>query len=179
MGWGKWRAPRRILQVVDEQHRPVQRVAAPSPRLGARTRVVDEIVDGSILSLRLIADGETYFGGIEAKRQPRLTVVHALTLADLPFHLQVTGPLPRRLPSSIHPPPFRTPVACVLLPCVASLHPASPPQACFVRKLKMIEGIKMCVLLACFSSFTFLSCAPFHLCSSYNNQSRNFDDVTK
>ena len=77
-GVGKIVRPHGILHVVDEQHRFVQRVASPSPHLGARTRVVDEIVDGSILSLRLIADGETYFGGIEAKRQPRLTVVHAL-----------------------------------------------------------------------------------------------------
>ena len=77
-GVGKIEHPHGILQVVDEQHRSVQRVASPSPHLGARTRVVDEIVDGSILSLRLIADGETYFGGIEAKRWPRLTVVHAL-----------------------------------------------------------------------------------------------------
>ena len=81
-GWGKWRAPHGILQVVDEQRRPVQRVAAPSPRLGARTRVVDEIVDGSILSLRLIADGKTYLDGIEAKRRPWLTVVHALKDLD-------------------------------------------------------------------------------------------------
>ena len=77
-GVGKIEHPHGILQVVDEQHWSVQRVASPSPRLGACTRVVDEIVDGSILSLRLIADGETYFGGIEAKRQPWLTVVHAL-----------------------------------------------------------------------------------------------------
>ena len=77
-GVGKIARPHRILQVIDEQHWSVQRVASPSPRLGARTRVVDEIVDGSILSLRLIADVETYFGGIEAKRRTRLTVVHAL-----------------------------------------------------------------------------------------------------
>ena len=81
-GVGKIARPHGILQVVDEQRRPVQRVAAPSPRLGARTRVVDEIVDGSILSLRLIADGETYFGGIETKRRPWLTVVHALKDLD-------------------------------------------------------------------------------------------------
>ena len=41
--------------------------------------VVDEIVDGSILSLLLIAYGKTYLGGIEAKRRSRLTVVHALS----------------------------------------------------------------------------------------------------
>ena len=40
--------------------------------------VVDEIVDGSILSLLLIAYGKTYLGGIEAKRRSRLTVVHTL-----------------------------------------------------------------------------------------------------
>ena len=77
-GVGKIERPHGILQVVDEQHRSVQRVASPSPHLGARTRVVDEIVDGSILSLRLIANEKTYLGGIEAKRRPRLTVVHAL-----------------------------------------------------------------------------------------------------
>ena len=78
-GGGKWLAPHGILQVVDKQYRPLQRVAAPSPRLGARTCVVDEIVDGSILSLLLIAYGKTYLGGIEAKRRSRLTVVHALS----------------------------------------------------------------------------------------------------
>ena len=50
-GVGKIVCPHGILQVVDEQHRSVQHVASPSPHLGARTRVVDEIVDGSILSL--------------------------------------------------------------------------------------------------------------------------------
>jgi len=50
-GVGKIARPHGILQVVDEQHRSVQHVASPSPHLGARTRVVDEIVDGSILSL--------------------------------------------------------------------------------------------------------------------------------
>ena len=80
MEWGKIARPHGILQVVDEQHRSVQCVASPSPRLGERTRVVDEIVDGSIISLRLIANMETYFGGIEAKRRPQLTVVHGLML---------------------------------------------------------------------------------------------------
>ena len=68
MGWGKWRTPHGILQVLDEQHRLVQRVAASSPRLGARTCAVDEeIVDGSILSLCLIADGKMYLDEIEVK----------------------------------------------------------------------------------------------------------------
>jgi len=68
MGRGKWRAPHGILQVLNEQHQLVERVAASSPGLGARTCAVDEeIVDGSILSLCLIADGKMYLDGIKVK----------------------------------------------------------------------------------------------------------------
>ena len=50
---------------------------------------------------------------------------------------------------------------------------------CFVRKLKMIEGIKDACAIGLLLFFFFLSYAPFRFCSSYNCQSRNFDVVTK
>ena len=52
-------------------------MAALSSRLGARTHVVDEIVDDSILSLCLIADRKTYLG-VSRQNGPRLIVAHAL-----------------------------------------------------------------------------------------------------